>query len=430
MTQTSSQTSSQSASQERSSAAPAAEAEQRLFSGRGFSLGQLFGVHVQVDWSLLIIFVLITVNLGVGVFPVWHPEWSPALVWGLSIAAAILFFASVLAHEMAHALVARTQGIPIRRITLFLFGGVSHMEAEPRSPKAEFAMAIVGPLASILIGVVATFLGVYLAGDAARLAAEADTVDELQAAVSTIGPGATLLLWLGPINILLGIFNTIPGFPLDGGRVLRSILWGITGDLVKATRWASGVGQLFAWLLMAAGVMYFFAGALAQGLWLLLIGWFLNNAARMSYQQLLIHQALEHVPVGRIMRTQLHRVAPTLSLEAFVREHLMATDQYAFPVESNGVLVGLVTLDDVRKVPQSQWAETNVEWIMTPVDQLSGLPPDAGAEVALTRLAQTDEEQLPIIENRRLVGLVRRSDLLKWLALQGDVAPSPLLRRS
>jgi CBS domain-containing protein len=201
--------------------------------------------------------------------------------------------------------------------------------------------------------------------------------------------------------------------------VLRSVLWGVTDDLTTATHWASVVGRVFAWALMALGAMSFFSGAIGQGLWLLLIGWFLNNAARVSYQQLLVHQALEHVPVTRVMQTRLEHVAPDLPLETFVREHLMAGDQQAFPVESNGQLIGLVELEDLRRVPQARWSEMTVGEIMTPTARLRSLPPDAGAEQALEELAQADGDQVAVYDGGQLLGLVRRRDILKWLALQG-----------
>jgi Zn-dependent protease len=381
--------------------------------GGGFRLGRIFGVDIHVDWSLLIIFALITVNLGAGLFPSWHPEWGLALHWTVALGAAILFFASVLAHELSHAVVGRAQGIPVRRITLFLFGGMAHMEAEPKSPKAEFLMAVVGPVVSILIGIVATVAGAALGG-----ASPEELAESPEAALASVGPVASLLLWLGPINILLGVFNLVPGFPLDGGRVARSILWWATGDLMKATRWAAGAGRVFAWLLMGWGVVNLFGGAFVGGIWLLLIGWFLNNAARMSYEQLLVRHALEDVPVSRLMFRQPRTVEPGVTLDAFVRDHLMAGDQAAYPVVSGGTLEGLVTIHDLRRVPQQDWPHVIVAEIMTSAGDLVTLPPDADAEQALQELGKHDFGQLPVVEDNRVLGLVRRRDLVKWVALQ------------
>lgn len=398
-----------------------ANSAQRVRGFGGFKLGRVFGVEIAVDWSLLIIFLLVAFNLGAGLFPRWHPDWSAALVWSTAFGAAVLFFVSILVHELSHALVARARDIPVNRITLFLFGGMAHMGKEPESPKSEFLIAIVGPVTSVLIGVAGIAVGTALAGDSLRSAAELGDAAALEAAFRTVGPVGTLFLWLGPINVLLGIFNVIPGFPLDGGRVLRSMLWAATGDLVKATRWASGTGQVFAWGLIALGIFNMFGGAFGSGVWLVLIGWFLNHAARMSYQQLLVRRALEDVPVARVMRTRLDRVTPDLPLESFVREHLMLTEQRAFPVESSdGTLVGLICFDDVKKLPQQEWPLKSVRDVMTPAERLTALPPDAGADQALQSLATRDVDQLPVLEGGHLVGIVRRADVMKWLALQGD----------
>lgn len=387
----------------------------------GLRLGTIFGVPIRVDWSLLIIFMLIAVNLAIGLFPAWHPEWSPAFTWGMALAAAVLFFSSVVAHELSHAVVARSRGIPVSSITLFIFGGVAHIEDEPKSPKDELLMAAVGPVVSIVIGLVAT-LGAYaLAGDAlARLDSGALTPPAAMQVMHEVGPVATLLLWLGPINIMLGLFNLVPGFPLDGGRVARSLAWWATGDLVKATRWAAGAGRVFAWLLMGLGVVQLLTGGAVEGVWLVLIGWFLNNAAQTSYAQLLMRRALDDVPVTRIMYTRVGTLPPEVSVETFVRDHLLATDQACWPVAADGGrLLGLVTMDDVRRVPQARWPVTTVADIMTPADELDSVSPTSDAEEALRLLTRRDVEQLPVLEGGRVLGFVRRRDLVRWMSLQG-----------
>jgi CBS domain-containing protein len=212
------------------------------------------------------------------------------------------------------------------------------------------------------------------------------------------------------------LFNVIPGFPLDGGRVLRSILWAITKDLRKATRWASRVGQVFAWTLMGLGILQFFTGNLIGGLWLLLIGWFLNNAARASYQHLLIRGALENVPVSRMMRSSLLRVDPQLSVDHFAREYALTSEQLSFPVEDpDRGLLGLVSLDDVGRLDKDRWTTTSVAQIMRPVEQLSILPPDAEAGQALKELMREGVDQILIGDGRHLIGLLSRRDLMRWL---------------
>lgn len=392
------------------------EAERRkAVSGAGISLGKLAGIGIRIDWSLLIIFALIVFELGARAFPNWHPEWGTGLIWGMALATAVLFFASVLLHELSHALVAKAQGIPVRQITLFLFGGMTQLEAEPASPKAEFWMAVVGPVVSVIIGIAASLGGVALVGEPLRVAAESGDPVALQSALAGAGPAATLLLWLGPVNLLLGVFNIIPGFPLDGGRVLRSILWAITKNLRKATRWASRVGQVFAWALMAWGVLNFFSGVWISGLWLLLIGWFLNHAARASYQQLLIRQALEDVPVSQVMRSSFASVPPDMPVDEFVRDMALASEQELFPVEVGGTLLGTISVDQVRGVPRDSWPNISVQEIMVPAARLPALPPDAGAEQALLELSRNDIDQLVILEGRKLLGFVRRGDLVRWL---------------
>ena len=391
----------------------------------GLSLGRIMGVEIIADWSLLIIFALIAINLGGGLFPAWHPDWSPGLVWTVALLAAVLFFASIATHELAHAVVARRYGIPVRRITLFVFGGMAHMEREPTSPRAELMMAAVGPVVSLLIGLAATALGSALSADAmARYG------DDPRLMLAALGPASTLLLWLGPINALIGVFNLIPGFPLDGGRVLRAILWWRSGSLERATRWASGVGRVVAWALMATGVsmllgvvLPFLGGGPIQGLWFLLIGWFLNNAARASYQQLLIRSAFEDVTVADVMRRQAQTVAPDVTLDQLVRDYFMQSDQQAFPVVGgDGQLLGLVEIDQVRAVPPAQWSHVMARDIMTPAERVDAIGPDQDAIQALHRLAE--HEQIPVVVQGRVAGVLRRQDLMRWLALRTEIAPA------
>jgi Zn-dependent protease len=254
----------------------------------GLRIGSIAGIEIRVDPSLTFVFMLVTVSLGVGLFPAWHPDWSAVIVWCTAAAAAVLFFGSVLVHELAHALVGRAQDITIRRITLFVFGGMAHLEEEPHDWRAELWMAVAGPVTSFAIGVVCLFLAGLMVGPV-----EIDPGDPI-AVFAALDPLATIAAWLGPVNIGLAVFNLVPGFPLDGGRVARALLWGATGDIVRATRWAAAMGQTFGWMLMAIGfamilglrVPYFGTGIL-NGMWIALIGWFLNNAAIMSYRQLL-----------------------------------------------------------------------------------------------------------------------------------------------
>lgn len=404
---------------------PAMHRHKRVAVHGGIRLGRLFGIDIVADWSLLVIFALIALNLGVGLFPAWHPTWSPALVWSVALLAAVLFFASIVVHELAHALVAKRSGIPVRRITLFVFGGMAHMDREPPSPRAELLMAAVGPLVSLVLGIAAILAGSALASDVMSRYGEEPVL-----AMRALGPVSTLLLWLGPINVLLGLFNLIPGFPLDGGRVLRAILWWSSGNLERATRWAAGAGRAFAWVLMAAGISMLFGmrvpllgAGVGQGLWLLLIGWFLNNAARASYQQLLVRTAFEDLTVADMMRRHPQLVAPEVTVDELVRDYFMQSDQQAFPVVGiDARLLGLVEMPQVRAVSRQEWSITKVRDIMTPAEEVEAVTPDEDAVHALHSLA--DHEQVPVVVQGRVAGVLQRQDLMRWLALRTDLVPA------
>jgi Zn-dependent protease/predicted transcriptional regulator len=396
--------------------------EKEMNMRSGIHVGRVFGINIYVDWSWIFIFVLVTWNLAGAVFPSLHPNWGIGLNLGLGIIASLLFFGSVLAHELAHSLVAKARGLPVRRITLFIFGGVSNIEKEPEAPGMEFLVSIVGPLTSFALGVVFWVIG------AANSHGIGFDVQGTRQALSNLSPLATMFLWLGPINLLLGIFNMIPGFPLDGGRVLRSILWGITGSLRRATRWATLVGQGIAWLFIIAGIAMAFGVQIPilgtgfiSGLWLAFIGWFLNNAASQSYRQVVIEDVLEGIPVSRIMRADPSGVSPDISVSQLVDDYLMGTDERSFPVMDNDRLVGLVTLHDVRKVPRTDWDVTLVRGVMTTADKLDVVSPKDDVSEALTKLSNRDFRQMPVVDNGHLVGMLRRRDIIRWLQVHSNM---------
>ena len=290
----------------------------------GFKVGRIFGINIHIDWSWIFIFLLVTWNLAGAVFPALHPDWGTALNISLGIVASLLFFLSVLLHELAHSLVAKARGLPVRRITLFFFGGVSNIEREPPSPKTEFLMAIVGPLTSILLGIGFTWLGRQ------NIPAMTTALNNPIQLLRGLDPLSTMLLWLGPINIIIGLFNLIPGFPLDGGRVLRSILWAAMDNFRRATRWATAIGQGFGWLMILAGIAMVFGAnipvlgtGIGNGIWFAFIGWFLVSAAAQSYQQVIIEDMLEGVPVIRLMREPVPAISPNLPLSALLYDYVM-----------------------------------------------------------------------------------------------------------
>jgi Zn-dependent protease/CBS domain-containing protein len=385
---------------------------------RGVRLGRIAGVEVTLDWSLLIIFVLITMTLGGGLLPAWHPQWGAGAVFLTAASAAVLFLVSVLLHELSHALVGRHLGMRIRQITLFVFGGMAHLEDEPRTWRVELAMAAAGPVTSLVLGVLLIYLAGWMTGPL-----DVDPENPVMA-LSGLSPLATILLWLGPINILLGLFNLVPGFPLDGGRVLRALLWGATGDFVRATHWAAAAGQGVAWLLIASGfamilglrVPIFGTGPIG-GLWVALIGWFLNNAALMSQRRMEMQQVLGDVPVNEVMYRDLISVAPDWSLQDLVDEHLLTSSQRGFPVEQEGSLRGLVCLSDVQRVERDKRGTTKVSQVMTPVEALHTLSVSDKASDALDRLGRYGVNQLPVVENGRVLGMVTREGILRWSSL-------------
>ncbi len=386
--------------------------------GPGFRISRLAGIDVHLDWSLLIVFFLIVFSLGTALFPLWHPDWSPAHSWTTALVAALLFFVSVLLHELSHALVGRRHGIGVKCITLFVFGGMAQMENEPRYWRAELWMAIVGPITSLVIGGACAILAAYIASPANF------DPDDLGRTLANLGTMSTLLLWLGQVNILLALFNLVPGFPLDGGRVLRAALWGITGNLQQATRWAAGVGQLFAWILIISGLAMMlgiripvFGSGFINGLWISFIGWFLNNAALLSYRQLLIKESLENVPVTRLMQTGFMTVPPDLPVDRLVEDYFLHSDQRGFPVVAGDRLIGMVCLEDVRKLERNLWPSKIVRDIMTPSRSLIQVIPQDDVHRALSLLGDGKVNQIPVVENGQVRGLIRREDILKWLSL-------------
>lgn len=386
--------------------------------GSGFRIGRLGGIDVHIDWSLLIVFFLITFSLGGRLFPLWHPDWSAAHTWMTALVAALLFFVSVLLHELSHALVGRRHGVEVKRITLFVLGGMAQMENEPRTWRAELWMAIVGPITSLVIGGACAILATALAGQASI------DPDNLEQTLASLGTLPTMLLWLGQVNILLALFNLVPGFPLDGGRVLRAALWGITGNLRQATRWASAAGQVFAWVLIVSGLAMMlglrvpvFGTGFVGGLWISFIGWFLNSAALLSYRQLLVKESLENVPAARLMQTGFMVVPPDLPVDRLVDDYFLHSDQRGIPVVAGDRLAGMVCLEDVRKIERCAWPHKRVREIMTPASALVQVAPQEDAHHVLSLLGERKFNQIPVVDGGQVRGLIRREDILKWLSL-------------
>jgi len=387
----------------------------------GFLIGRIRGIEVVLDLSLPVMFFLVVFSLGAAVLPAWHPDWSVALVWLVAAAAAVLLVASLLVHELSQALVGRAMGVKIRRITLFVFGGMAQFEGKRQVWWAEFWMAVVGPLVSLLVGVGLVAAAAIAANIAPPLAGDAED------SLATLGPLATIALWLGQINIALALINLLPAFPLDGGRLLRAALWGTTGDLYRATRWASALGRAFGLALGVAGIAMFLGlrvpylgRGMESGLWLALIGWFLQRAAWLGYRQLLAQRSLDDIPVSRLMLSDIAMVNPDMLVSAFIDDCLIAHEQRSFPVVEEGRLVGLAGFEQARKLPPGARFGRTVGEIMTPARDLAVVEPGAAVADALNTISRQAIDPLPVVADGQVRGILRREDILKWLALRGE----------
>ena len=363
--------------------------------GTRWRLFRLMGIPISLDASWLIILALLTWTL-IDLFREAVPDLPTATYWIMGLGAALAFFTCIVLHELGHALVARAVGIPIRGITLFLFGGVAEMEDEPPSASSEFLMAAAGPAVSAVLAAI-----FWLSSG-------------LVAAPAVVFP----LRYLAGINLVVLIFNLVPAFPLDGGRVLRSILWAVLKNLRRATYWAALSGQAFAWLLIGLGILNFFAGYVFHGVWLGLIGLFLNNAARGSYQQVLVRQMLQGEPVSRFMVRKPIIVPPSLNLRGWVEDYVYRHHRKLFPVTSNGRLEGVISTQALARFPREEWDKHTVaEAMRRDVDTLS-IAPNADALEALGRMQRTGSSRLLVTDGNRLVGIVSLKDLLRFLDLK------------
>jgi Zn-dependent protease/CBS domain-containing protein len=368
-------------------------------------LGKIFGIEIGIHYSWFIIAALITFSLS-DRFRAINSGWSNTVVWGAAGLTALLFFASLLAHELSHSLMARARKLPVSRITLFALGGVSVIEKEPPNALTEFLVTIVGPLTSIVLGLVLRGLAYGLRQDPEGT------------------PGLAILYWLGYINISLGIFNMLPGFPLDGGRVLRSVIWGATHNLERATRIASRIGQVIAILFILTGIYQFFRGAGLGGLWISFIGWFLLQSAGANYLEVKMKHALEDVSASDLMSRDCVQVDGTISVQDFVDHYLLRTGRRCFVVTSQGRVSGLITVDQVRALDRNQWPMTSVQGIMKPLDKVRAVSPDTPAMQVLELMAKDDINQLPVMANQALVGMLTRSDILQAVRSRLELKPT------
>jgi Zn-dependent protease len=371
--------------------------------GKRITLFKLFGFEVGMDFTWFILAILITWTLAVGVFPKWYPELSTEAHWWMGVAVAIVVFFAIVFHELSHSLIARRYGLPIKGITLFIFGGVAQMEEEPSGPKAEFFMAIAGPIASLILA--AVFYG---------FAALAMSLEWSQAVWGTIR-------YLFQINLILAVFNLIPAFPLDGGRMLRAGLWARKGDLRRATRQATRIGNGFGLGLIFLGVVNVLVGNFIGGMWWFLIGLFLRNAANLSYQQVVVRRILEGVPVRRIMTKNPVSVPPSLSVSELVDDYFYKHYHKLFPVIEGEKLTGCISVKDVKGKPQERWSEFTVGDIMRSCSAENTVPSDTDAMDVLSLMNRTGNSRLLVTENGRLAGIIALKDMLGFLSIKIDL---------
>jgi Zn-dependent protease/predicted transcriptional regulator len=363
--------------------------------GTSWRVGRIAGIEVRIDSSWAVIALLITYSMYLRISFLYR-DLSGGGAVALAILSAVLFFGSVLVHELAHALVSQARGIRVQDITLFLFGGATRARVESRGPGDEFLIALVGPLTSLLL---AALFGIVAGLGRSVLSA----------------PLAGTFGYLAWVNLVLAVFNLVPGFPLDGGRLLRSAVWKATGSIGRATRVASLAGQAVGWLLVAAGVVSLLGGNLAGGIWFAFIGWFLVQAARSSYQELQLRDLLRGVEAEDVMAGNLLRIPPELSLQDAVDDYFMRYDHGAFPVDEHGRTIGLLTLRGIRRVPREQWPTRRVREHMVPLGDQVVVAPDARMDGVLGKLEDSEAGRVLVVEGGEVVGIITPSDLTRWL---------------
>jgi len=363
-------------------------------------VGKIFGIDINIDSSWLIIFILFTWVLAATYFPQNYPDWPQSLYWLMGVFTSLLVFASVLIHELSHSLVAMKQGERVRGITLFILGGVAQITEEPKEPLKEFTMALVGPLSSLAIAFVFLVFSFFLRGLSEPLYASA--------------------LYLAIINTILAFFNLLPGFPMDGGRILRSILWKITGSLRKATRIASLAGQGFAFFFVFIGILQILRANLS-GLWLILIGWFLHSAAVRGYNQVMVQTMLKGVKAGDLMTKDFKTVASDVNVQDLVDNFILKEKERVFLVKDDGTLKGIVCLEDVKSVSREKWSTSRVADIMTPREKLEAVSLDTDGSQILNSLNTRDIHQVPVMKGEEIAGIICRTDILRFIQFRTEL---------
>jgi Zn-dependent protease/predicted transcriptional regulator len=370
--------------------------------GSGFNLGKIFGIQFRLHYTWFIIFLLVTASLSWQIFPAFYPGWSQLLYWTIGIATSLLFFASVLTHELAHSLVGRANGVPIKSITLFIFGGMAQMTREATKASAELKMAAAGPACSLVIGGIFALVW-FLTQD-------------------IIEPVAAMAFYLAQINVLMAAFNLIPGFPLDGGRVFRSLMWRFSGNYQRSTRIATRVGQGVAYSFILGGIlMIFLLDEWLGGLWIAFIGWFLQNAASTSYRQTQWREAIRGLTASQVMTSDYMEVPPNITVDELVKGYVLPKGHSFFIVTSEGGGKGILTLHNLKSVPQANWNTTQAEKIMLPLDQLKAARPEQDAMSIVEHMNRNDINQMPVVSEGKVIGLITRDSLIRFLRARSEL---------
>jgi len=360
-----------------------------------WKVGTIIGIPIRVHFSWLIVFGLITWSLSSRYFPMAAPDLPVASCWVKGVLAALLLFASVAFHELAHSYVAQKYKVSIESITLFIFGGVAQMKGESPHPKAELWIAIAGPLSSFFLS---AFFFILM--------------------MNTAGGSKALFAYLAQINFIIGVFNLIPGFPMDGGRVLRSAIWRKKGDYFYATQKASSIGRMIALFFIFFGLFSIFTGG-PGGLWLMLIGWFLYSAAQASYQQSTLQETLSGIKVKDIMVREMQTIDPSISLDKAVNEYFLRYGYGGFPVIDDGKFLGIITLKEVKNVPREDWGRVNVSAVFVPHDKKWEISPDADVIKALELMIKEDKGRIAVTDKDRIIGLITRNGIARYVQIRG-----------
>ena len=360
------------------------------------AIGKIFGIPIELDYSWFLIFSLLTGVLAVNYYPSEFKHWSVAEYWFMGAITAVMLFVSVLLHELGHSLVARQYKVKVQKITFFIFGGVSQIAGEPPSAGAEFWIAITGPVVSFALAII--FRG-------------------LQLLVVNVAPLLALTKYLVLLNVVLGVFNLTPGFPLDGGRVFRAIVWGVNRNFQRATVIAAVTGRLFGFLFIFLGVWQILAGNFFNGLWTAFIGWFLESAAASQLQQQLVKDLLVGHKVSEMMKRDYMQVSGDITLQELVDKHVLSGGHRCFIVNRSGAFVGLVTLSDIKKTPRSTWPTTTVAQAMIPANKLVSIQPNSEVWTTIDKMGRDGINQLPVVQGDAVVGLLSRDDIIHYLGI-------------